>query len=90
VTTAGFLAFAGLAGLSMTGTVESGLPHLETPGRLLLTIAIKPVPDDSIAAEQWRATLRPEDNGWRIEQPGLRRKCSRGPDSGNWEPFICP
>ncbi len=66
------------------------VPHPETAGRLLLTVRIDPVLDDSIAAEQWRATLRPEGAGWRIESLGLRRKCSRGPNIGNWGPFICP
>lgn len=66
------------------------VPHPETPERLLLTVRIDPVLDDSIAAEQWRATLRPVGEGWRIEALGLRRKCSRGSNIDEWGPFICP
>lgn len=66
------------------------VPHPEIVDRLLLTVRIDPVLDDSIAAEQWRATLRPEGDGWRIEALGLRRKCSRGPNIDSWGPFICP
>lgn len=60
------------------------------PDRLVLTVRIDPVLDDSIAAEQWRAVLRQEQDGWRIETLGLRRKCSRGPNLDEWGPFICP
>lgn len=62
----------------------------ETPERLVLVVRIDPVLDDSISAEAWRATLRADGEGWRIDRLELQRRCARGPNIGNWGPYICP
>ncbi|MEZ5744712.1 MAG: hypothetical protein R3D89_13590 [Sphingomonadaceae bacterium] len=79
-------------------TMEAGptmqLDFVPEPGnaeRLVLTVTIEPVLDDSIAAEEWRAVLsQGTDMRWKIETLGLRRKCSRGPGMGKWGAQICP
>lgn len=73
-------------------TMRLDLRPLESnPEHLVLVTTIEPVLDDSIAAEEWRAILsQGEDFRWRIEELGLRRKCSRGPDIGVWGANICP
>lgn len=76
------------AGPTMTVSLA---PLPDNPQLLVLVTNIEPVLDDSVAAEEWRAVLsQGDDFRWRIEELGLRRKCSRGPDNGIWGPHICP
>ncbi len=76
------------AGPTMQLSLE---PLADNPQHLVLVVTIDPVLDDSVAAEQWRAVLsQGDDSRWSVEELGLRRKCSRGPDNGQWGPHICP
>ena len=73
-------------------TMQLNLAPLDgNPEQLVLVVAIEPLLDDSISAEEWRAVISQEESlRWRLEELGLRRKCSRGPDNGQWGPNICP
>jgi len=65
-------------------------PHETDAGALVMTIGIEPFLDDSVAGQQWRATLRQDGAQWRVVKLDTRQKCWRGDNAGQWSAQICP
>ena len=72
-----------------TLTLEVG-PHPELADRLLGFVSLEPMADDSVRGEKWRVVIVRTDEGWLIEQLGVRFKCWRGTNAGQWTDQLCP
>lgn len=46
--------------------------------------------DDSVSGEQWRLVVLRTPEGWRVAEAGVRYKCYRGGNAGQWQRSLCP
>ena len=56
-------------------------------GALRISVLKEGLPDDSVAAEDWRASLTNSDKGWIFGKVEVRRKCRR--DEAGWTSKRC-
>lgn len=50
---------------------------------------ISRLPDDSVDAVRYRVAFKKVQGGYRFVQLGRQKKCSRGPNRGNWTTKAC-
>lgn len=58
-------------------------------GSNVVLLTVSGLLDDSVAAEQQRAVMRPEDDGWRVVELGRRWRCHRGRGPSGWTTRLC-
>ena len=46
--------------------------------------------DDSVSAQEVRLDLVEQADGWQVEWGGVRFQCSRGDNTTEWQPELCP
>ncbi len=56
----------------------------------ILFVTVDEVEDASVQGVQWRLGVKFSEGQWQAVEAGLRRKCHRGPNAGEWTKDVCP
>lgn len=56
----------------------------------ILFATIDGIKDDAVQGIQWRFRMRPSEGRWEAVEAGMRRKCYRGENAGEWTRDLCP
>jgi len=56
----------------------------------IIFVTVDEVEDDSVQGVQWRLGVKFSEGQWQAVEAGLRRKCHRGPNAGEWTKDVCP
>nr|WP_298898487.1 hypothetical protein [uncultured Altererythrobacter sp.] len=56
----------------------------------ILIVTVVEVEDPSITGVQWRFGARFSEGQWQAIEAGMRRKCARGENAGEWTKSVCP
>ncbi|MEM7701348.1 MAG: hypothetical protein AAF251_05370 [Pseudomonadota bacterium] len=60
------------------------------PNIKVMLVTVNGIADDSVKGIQMRLGLRASQGGWETIEAGVRRKCRRGDEAGNWTKSVCP
>ncbi|MBV7265537.1 hypothetical protein [Erythrobacter ani] len=77
-------------GMRANGAVIAEMAHEKDPNLRVVLVTIDDMEDDAIAGVQWRFDLRSSAGRWKAVEAGMRRKCQRGPNAGEWTREVCP
>lgn len=56
----------------------------------ILYVTVDKVEDASVQGVQWRLGVKFSEGQWQAVEAGLRRKCRRGSNAGEWTKDVCP
>jgi hypothetical protein len=56
----------------------------------ILIVTADEVENHSVTGAQWRLGVRFSNGQWQAVEAGMRRKCARGEDAGQWTKSVCP
>ncbi|MBT8389776.1 MAG: hypothetical protein HKP43_02625 [Altererythrobacter sp.] len=56
----------------------------------ILIVTVDEVEDPSVTGVQWRLGARFSEGQWQAIEAGMRRKCARGENAGEWTKSVCP
>ncbi len=56
----------------------------------IMLVTVDGLRDDSVQGIQWRFGMRASKGSWEAVEAGMRRKCYRGDNAGQWQKDVCP
>ncbi|MBD2843156.1 hypothetical protein [Erythrobacter rubeus] len=56
----------------------------------IVLVTVDGIADDTVGAVQLRLGLRFSEGSWEAVEAGMRRKCQRGANAGEWTREVCP
>ena len=56
----------------------------------ILIVTVDEVEDASVGGVQWRLGVKVSAGQWQAVEAGIRRKCLRGDNAGQWTKDVCP
>ena len=56
----------------------------------LLFVTVEGIEDNAVTGVQWRLGVKSVEGQWQAIEAGLRRKCLRGDNAGEWTKDVCP
>ncbi|MEM6499024.1 MAG: hypothetical protein AAF709_20165 [Pseudomonadota bacterium] len=66
------------------------VPHPSQTSMRIMLVTAEGLKDDSVEGLQMRLDLRFASGNWEAVEAGMRRKCYRGPNAGEWTRDVCP
>lgn len=56
----------------------------------IMLVTVDGIEDDAVQGIQWRFGMRTSEGSWEAVEAGMRRKCYRGANAGQWQKEVCP
>lgn len=66
------------------------LAHPSDASMRVVLVTVDGLLDDSVQAIQLRIAMKVDAGNWGAVEAGVRRKCARGDNAGNWQKAVCP
>lgn len=68
----------------------SEIRHPTDRSMRIILVTVDDVKDESVKGVQLRLGVKFSEGQWQAIEAGLRRKCHRGPNAGEWTKGVCP
>ncbi len=56
----------------------------------IVLVTVDGIADEAVRGVQWRFGMRTSAGSWEAVEAGMRRKCQRGDNAGQWTKAVCP
>lgn len=77
-------------GVSLSQTDVTTMQDPDNVSIRVMLVTLDGIRDDAVQGLQWRFALRTSEGSWEAAEAGVRRKCYRGDNAGEWTKDICP
>lgn len=77
-------------GFKMRDAASREVEHPSDPYMRVMLLTFDGIRDDAVQGVQFRLGLKANAGRWEAAEAGMRRKCYRGDNSGEWTKDVCP